>query len=149
MCRAEREREARRTSDWWELYYLEGALGGLLELTDFAPSVFLDWLADADVPCPPEERSWKNGQDNWQAWLEGLSQAQLTHLYEGLHHFDFYEVREVDWIEGGPALGQWDDWDRELAQRAAGVEALRRQREEARRHAAESGGQASEDDIPF
>jgi hypothetical protein len=105
-CHAEREQAALASGNLAPLYAARGGLQALLELTDFDPPVFLDWLEDADIQRPPEER-WQGSGDAWEAWLAGLTPHQVGRLYEGLHRLSFYELVEVDWIEGEEST--WPD----------------------------------------
>src|SRR5215470_17728031 len=57
----EREREWRRLGEGFPLYWLNGE-EELLDLTEFDPPVWRDWLEDAGIPPPPEER-WEGGED--------------------------------------------------------------------------------------
>lgn len=112
----EKEAEARHAGNIWPIYQHMNSLDDLLEWTDFDEPVFLDYLLDADIPVPPEER-WGEEGDLWQGWLEGLGREKLARLYEGLHRFHFHEMIEVDWVEGDYAPEQWEDWEKDPGQR--------------------------------
>jgi hypothetical protein len=105
----ERECEWRRLGDVFPLSWLNGA-DELLTLTDFDEPVFRDWLEDAGIPPPPEER-WEGQEDVYEKWLWDLSTAQCERLYEALHHFRSREVIEIDLVEGAYLPGDWEEWE--------------------------------------
>ena len=83
-----------------------------LDLTEFDEPVFFDWLRDAGIPVPADTstRGWLRW---WRKHREQLSADQLRHLFEGLHRLVFYEIREVDWIDGDEGWMPVDEWSRD------------------------------------
>src|SRR5262245_40539311 len=73
--RDEQERRGRRSGDLGDLFALayeaDDPWAWLLEQTEFDEPVFLDWLADAGIPRPPDEGT--DPEDHVPAvakWLE-------------------------------------------------------------------------------
>jgi hypothetical protein len=92
---ADSEQSARRQGDVEPLWYLMEGAEGLLELTEFDPPVFHDWLTEADIPPP---RGYP-GHKDWYDWLKGLSPQQAAHLCAGLHRLQYHEIIAVDLVE--------------------------------------------------
>jgi hypothetical protein len=114
------EAQARVSGDYWPLYWEDG-WESLLKLTSFDPPVFRDWLEDSGIPLPPQER-YHGDEDVWLDWLRDLPAEKLTRLYEGLHHFSFHEILEVDWLDGPIPPGFWEEWEHEAEQRRAAAQ---------------------------
>jgi hypothetical protein len=137
----EREREWRRQGELSPLYWMNGE-EELLEHTEFDPPVWRDWLEDAGIPPPPEER-WDGQEDAYGKWLWDLSQAQRERLYEGLHRFRSREVIEIDLVEGAYLPEDWEQWE-------ARAERWRLHPEERPQPPEQPPGvPLGEDDIPF
>jgi hypothetical protein len=74
------------------------------ELTSFDAPVFLDWLQDADVPPPPDDRRATRECVEWWEGCGRLSDVQWLRLFEALDKVRFYEIKEVELsADGGHA----------------------------------------------
>jgi hypothetical protein len=87
---------------------LVGTHKELLALSDFDPPVFADWLTDGGLPPLRKKQFW----EHWHPWLDGLTKPQRVHLLRGLHKLEFYEILEVDYIEGKYPKGTRDGYER-------------------------------------
>jgi hypothetical protein len=108
---SECEEAARASGNLNPLYAAGEGLNSLLKLTEFDPPVFLDWLTDHDIPPLPAHSGVRA---LWEAWLAGLSRYQVERLFEALHNLSFYELIEIDWIEGAYTADLWEDWENDL-----------------------------------
>jgi hypothetical protein len=109
--RAGRERSLRAEGDARPLLE-DGSFSSVFDLSSFDPPVLLDWLLDADIPAPPPSRwTYQGDRDLWEEWLQALTPGQVAHLYEALDRFTFYEVHEVELIEGAYTPDAWEAWE--------------------------------------
>lgn len=80
------------------------------EWTSFDRPVFLDWLQDAEIPLPPDERKPLECAEWWEG-CGRLGDLQWLRLFEALDKVHFYEVAEVELSADGrraevPAYGR-------------------------------------------
>jgi hypothetical protein len=107
-----REHEEADSGNWEPLFAL-GDLRALMRQSDFDPPVFMDYLIDCGIPEPPTESDVKEERYAWRDWFAGMSRAQVSALYAGLHRFRFFQVIEVPFVVGEAGEEQWRSWDRE------------------------------------
>jgi hypothetical protein len=106
--RQEREAAVARFGGQQMLLCLAGSADWLMQLSEFDPPVFLDWLVDHDVPPPPAGVGPSN---EYNDWLLSLNEQQLIALHAALHRLHSYEVVEVPFANGEFPPEQWQEWE--------------------------------------
>jgi hypothetical protein len=123
---AELERRAARSGAPGPLLAIR-SLAQLRQASAFEPGVLRDWMIDHGIPDPdtfvrpgqaPEDDHWmkwvrqQQEDDRYLDWLLSLTeQRQRADLYAALHHFHFYEIVEVPFIDGAYPEERWEPWE--------------------------------------
>jgi hypothetical protein len=117
--RDELEKKAGQLGDPRPLLDIAPTLDELMALSAFEPGVFRDWLLDHDIPEPHEtDLKHSDAPTPLYDWLYSLSSPQMADLYQALHHFHFYTIGEVPFVEGAYEREQWEAWEKELPEDA-------------------------------
>ncbi len=108
---AQQEEASRRAGYLEPLFYLQTE-ANLLNLTAFEAGVFHDFLQDADIPDPPANFWFSDGEHYaWWKWLRSLTPEQAVHLCAALHKLRYHEIIELDLIEGAYPTGLRDEYE--------------------------------------